>query len=88
MTRREAEILASLDVAGRPWLRPRDFGGSTASHHPVTAARMVEKGWLERRPHLGYLRAAQLGLQRQWAYRVTDQGAQALANHQILQPYR
>lgn len=74
MTPRETQILERM--TGN-WLRPMDVGGTDASYHSVVLARMVPKGWVERK------RGGEIG-NRQWSWRITEKGAQALANHRAL----
>lgn len=80
MTENEAAILTIL--ADAPWpLRVREFGGTTNSHHTVTASRMVAPGWV-RRTRISKARRGP------WAYEITPKGVQALANHRALQEGR
>ena len=75
MTPNEAEVLASME--GHGWITPMRFGGTSGSHHAVTAARMVPKKWVERQKRNGF------GNPRRpsWEYRITPLGAKALHNH-------
>jgi DNA-binding MarR family transcriptional regulator len=76
MTEREAEILDALKFT---WMKPNQFGGFDCSHHSITARRMIPKGWVER-CHL----FVGEGRRGSYVYRITDKGAQALANHRAL----
>jgi hypothetical protein len=78
MTDREADILDSMTF---DWRRPISFGGRDASHHATTAARMVPKGWVERKHFWASLKPHQ---RSPYVYRMTDLGAKALANHRAL----
>lgn len=80
MTENEAAILGALLAAKQP-LRVRQFGGTTNSHHTVTAARMLEPGWV-RRHRMGEKARGP------WIYEITPKGVQALANHRALQEGR
>lgn len=79
MTDRERELLA--DLKGRDWSAPLDLGASNSSHHSTTLKRMIPKGWVLRK-YRGY----DPGEKRKFAgrgsclYKITPQGAQALAN--------
>ena len=78
MTKNEAAILEALTFA---WQTPRQFGGSDGSHHAITARRMIDKGWVER-DERGWLDGKRpMGSRGPYVYRLTDKGAQALANH-------
>lgn len=74
MTENEAAVLASME--GHGWITPLMFGGTSGSHHSVTATRMIAKKWVERQ------RRNLPDTQRpSWEYRITPQGVKALHNH-------
>lgn len=78
MSPKEAAILTCLvkaDGKTRSWHNLRELGAQRGSHHTVTAARMVQKGWVARESRgKGAVRPA-------WAYMITAAGQQALYNH-------
>lgn len=75
MTDNEATVLASME--GHDWLTPLMFGGTSGSHHSVTATRMIAKKWVERQKRKGMSNPRRPS----WEYRITPKGVAALRNH-------
>lgn len=65
---RAQEVLESLP---EEWCTPMQVGGSDASHHSGTLARLVRLGAAERKVRAGYLRPSYL-------YRINEVGKKML----------
>ena len=66
---RDRRTLVNLDA--EEWLRPMDLGGSDASYHSASLARLVARGLAERKCR---------GSDRSFRYRLTAEGQQAAAD--------
>lgn len=54
LTNNQFDVLWQLD--DKKFLKPMDFGAWNGSHHSITAQRLVQKGFVERRGYLAHTR--------------------------------
>lgn len=80
LTENQLEVLRGLydlyepGEADQRWWRLLDIGARDASHHSATAARLANRGLIERTDKL---RGSLSGRRKTWMYRITPAGCAA-----------
>ena len=79
MNEQEREVLGQL--RGGEWLRPMDVGGTDGSHHNRTLARLIKRGFAERKRRGTLTNTLVNGPRGSYRYRITEAGESAFRHN-------